>query len=189
EFLENFLFATARNTGAAVEDFYFGAGQGAFAAGGFDDDFLFAVRIFFGVGKEIDDDLRDGVGVGADRQLAGCQVAFQLETGVFEVRPVGFGSFADDVHEIGIAEIIFLFAAFQAGEIEDVVDEAREAGGFGGDDLQIGALFGGVGDAIFRQQFGEHADGSERRFQFVRNVADEIGFLAGERELTIEIFH
>ena len=59
----------------------------------------------------------------------------------------------------------------------------REAGGFGGDDVEIGTLFGGIVDAAFGEQFGEHADRGERSFQFVRDIADEIGFLARERQV------
>ena len=44
----------------------------------------------------------------------------------------------------------------------------------------------GVGDAAFGEQFGKHADGRERRFQFVRDVADEIGFLPRELQFGVQ---
>ena len=50
-------------------------------------------------------------------------------------------------------EMIFLFTAFDAGEIENVVDKAAESGGFGGDDAEIRALFNRIRDATFRKQF------------------------------------
>ena len=43
--------------------------------------------------------------------------------------------------------------------------------------------------AVFGQHFGEHPDGSKRGLQFVRDVADEVGLLAREPELAVEIGH
>ena len=89
--------------------------------------------------------------------------------------------------KVACLEMVFLFAALDAGEIEDVVDETGEAGGFGGDDAEIGTLFDWIVDAAFGEQFREHADRGERSFQFVRDVADEIGFLPREGQLTIQV--
>ena len=58
--------------------------------------------------------------------------------------------------------------------------------GLGGDDVQIGALLGGVGHAPLGEQFGKHADGRERRLQFVRDVADEIGFLPRQFQFGVQ---
>src|SRR5262249_2931983 len=83
--------------------------------------------------------------------------------------------------------MVLLFATLDAGEIEHVVNEAAETSGFSGDDAEIRALLDRVIHAPLGEQFREHANRSERGFQFVGNVADEIGFLASESQLTVEI--
>ena len=80
------------------------------------------------------------------------------------MRAKGLFDAANHRGQIARLEIVFLFAALHAGEIEDVVDEPREPSGLGGDDVQIRALLGGVGDALFGEQFGKHTDRSQRRF-------------------------
>src|SRR5439155_7333078 len=113
------------------------------------------------------------------------QFAVELEAVGFEVRTIGLGGVAQETVQIAGLEVVFLLATLDASEIEDIVDEAAETSGFGGDDAEIRTLFEGIVDATFGEQFGEHPDGSERSFQFVGNVADKIGFLASESELTI----
>jgi len=100
---------------------------------------------------------------------------------------IGVGGVANQGGEITFLELVFLLAPFQPCEIQDVIDEPSEAGGFGGDDGQVRTLFGRVGDPPLGQQFGEHADRRERGLQLVRDVADEVGLLAGQSELAVQV--
>ena len=102
------------------------------------------------------------------------------------MRTEGLFDAANHRGQIARLEVVFLLAALHAREIEDVVDEPREPPGLGGDDLQIRALLRGVGNAAFGEQFGKHADGRERRLQFVRDIADEIGLLPGELQFRVQ---
>ena len=85
--------------------------------------------------------------------------------------------------DIGRAHVVGFALFFEAGEIEDIVDEAGEAFAFPRDDAEVAGTFFGVADAVVGEEFGEHADRGERGFELVGNVRDEIGFLAREVEL------
>ena len=110
-----------------------------------------------------------------------------MEPAVFEVRTIGPGRLANDVYEVSVVNVVFLLATFHAGKVEDVVDEPGQTSGFGGDDMEVRTLLIRVRDALVGEQFGEHADGSQGRFELVRDVAHEISFLAGQRELAVEV--
>ena len=104
----------------------------------------------------------------------------------FQMRAEGLRGAADHPGQVARLEVVFLLAAFHAREIQHVVDEPGEPRGLGGDDVQVGTLLGRVGHAALGEQFGEHADGRERRLQFVRDVADEIGFLPRQFQFGIQ---
>ena len=158
----------------------FRARQRTVAAANVQTDFLLTVGILLRIRQKIDDDLRHRIAVGVNGQAEAGQLALELESIVFQVRAIGLSGVARDRNEIAIAQVVFLFAAFHAREIEHVIDQPRQSCGLGGDDLKIRTLLGGVRHAAFGQQFGKHANRSERSFQFVRDVADEIGFLTGK---------
>ena len=68
----------------------------------------------------------------------------------------------------------FQFSRFDAGEFEEIVGEAGETHGVIADDFQEAAIVFGIVQRACEQCFGEALDGGERRFEFVRNVGDEI---------------
>ena len=98
-------------------------------------DFLAAVGILFGVGQQIDDDLRQRVGIAAHWNRRGRQFAGELESGGLEMRTKRFRRGADHFRQIARLEIVFFLAAFHAREIEHVVDEPRQPRGLGRDDV------------------------------------------------------
>ena len=120
------------------------------------------------------------IGPGGKSQL-------EFEPTIFEMWPVCFGGIADDLDQVASPEVVFLLASFHSGEVEHVIDEPSEARSFGGDDIEIRTLLGRIDDAAFGEQFGEHADRSQRSLEFVGNVADKIGFLPGRVQLPVEI--
>jgi len=83
--------------------------------------------------------------------------------------------------------MILLFAPLQAGEVENIVNEPGQPRGFRRDDVEKVPLTLGVVHAAFGQQFRKHANRGQRGFKLVRDVADEIGLLAREGELALEI--
>lgn len=54
--------------------------------------------------------------------------------------------------------------AFQAGEIEDIIDQSGEAFGFDHDDAEVLGMLCQRGSAFIVHEFGEHANGGERGF-------------------------
>src|SRR5207248_10219233 len=91
--------------------------------------------------------------------------------------------------EITWRESILLLSSLNSGEIQHVVNEPCEPSRFGGDNSQVltPALF--VVEPSFGEQFGKHADRRQRCFQFMRNIAHEIRFLARQRELALQVRH
>jgi hypothetical protein len=155
---EDFFFAAPGHAEAAVENFDLEVGQGSRLLIEADGYFFAAVRIFFGILEEIDDDLGESVAVAIDEDRDFRKLAVELKAVGFEVRTIGFSRFAHEVSEVASLEVVFLLAAFEAGEIEDIVNETAEASGFGGDDAEIRALLDRIIDAAVGEQFGEHAD-------------------------------
>ena len=93
------------------------------------------------------------VAIAIDEQGRPGQIALELESVRFEVRAIGFHRFLHDTGQVALCEIVFLFAPFNAREVQHVIDQAREAGGFGGNNIEIRALFFLVEDAAVGEQF------------------------------------
>ena len=67
-------------------------------------------------------------------------------------------------------------ALVDAREVEDVLDQRREAAAFLHDEPEIVGLFLRSGDFPAVEALGHEAHGGDRRAQLVRNAGDEIGF-------------
>jgi len=88
--------------------------------------------ILLRVRQQVDDDLRQRIGIATHGNRRVGQLAIELESVGFEMRPEIFRRRADDFRQVARLEVVFLLAALHAREIEDVVDKPREPRGFGG---------------------------------------------------------
>ena len=146
-----------------------------------------AIGVFLRIREQVHHDLSQRVPVAVDRQGRVGQLTVEPEPISLEMRAVGFGCLARDGGNVACLEVVFLLATFDASEIKDVVDQPGQTRRLRRDDGEIRALFGAVRDSALSQQFREHTNGSQRRLQLMRNVANEIGFLPRQRELAIQI--
>ena len=135
--LEDFLFAALRHAKPAVKHAHFHVRQRLGLATRFHAHGLPIVGVFLGVRQEVHNDLSQRVAVAIDEQRRPGHIAFELESVRFEVRAIGLHRFLHDTLQVALCEIVFLFAPFDAREVEHVIDQASEAGGFGGNNIQI----------------------------------------------------
>ena len=182
--LENLFLAGCRHAEATVEHAQLGA---VAIRRQFNFDLLALAGILLAVGEQVDEHLGQRVAVAANRDGDGGKHRLEREARGLQVRAVGFNGLARERRQIARNKIVFLLASLDAREVEDIVDEPGESGGLGRDDPQEMAPLGVVLHAVFGEHLGEHADGRERRFEFVRDVADEVGLLPRERQLPAQI--
>ena len=84
--LENFCAATVGHAHAAVYHFHFDVRQRAVARLHAQRDFFLFVRIFFGIGEQVHDHLRDGIAIRINRQRLFRQLTGEAEAICFEMR-------------------------------------------------------------------------------------------------------
>ena len=133
--------------------------------------------------------MSEGVAIAFEHDWLVGQFGFEFESVCFQMRAIGLAGFLHHRSQIEISEVIVLIPPLHSSAIEHIVNQARQAGGLGGDNLEEMALPARVRRFVFGQQFGKHADRGERRLQFVRDVADEIRLLAGQSQLTFHVGH
>ena len=121
KFLKHFFLAAARHARTAIQHLDFGVRQRRLLLRHLQRDFLPAVGIFFRVRKKIDDDLRQRIGIAANGNRRGGQVAIELESTRFQMRTKRFGRGADNVRQVARLEVVFLFAAFHARKIKTLL--------------------------------------------------------------------
>ncbi len=137
-------------------------------------------RVFDGVGDKIQGGLIDHVAVGFDGEEDGSEL---IDEGDLFFAGGGHGDLEHLLEDAVEGDGLFDnagHAGLDAADVEDVVDEAREAVGFGLDDVvELGAGFV-VGGFAVHEQFRVGLDAGKRGAQFVRDVGDEVGFHLGD---------
>src|SRR2546422_6471522 len=158
ELFENLFRTLPGHAHSAIFDFDLHVRQGTVLPGNFQSDFLAAVRVFFRIREQVDNDLCQRVVISVYQNLQFGDLAFDLKSVGFELRTITLKRLTNDLDEITFFELIFLFATVHAGKIENVVYKPSETGRFRRDDVEIGALAFRIGDAAFREQFRKHTN-------------------------------
>ena len=122
----------------------------------------------------------DGFAVDVDRRNIARDIFFEGETVLFDLEAVRIQRGANEFGEIGFLELVFLAAGFDAGEIENIVDERGETFAFFANDAEVFLIFFFCGEAAELEGLRIETDQREGRAQFVRDIGDEIGFEARE---------
>ncbi len=114
-------------------------------------------------------------------------VAEHLEVHVdaLALHPVaeGLDGTAHDRLEVAPGEGVGLLASLEGGEVEHVLDQAREALGLPQDDLEVLLPFLLGSHAVGQQELAEHPHHRERRLQLVADVGDEVALQLGQPPL------
>lgn len=136
-----------------------------------------------GVVDQVDQDLRDGlgVGVGFDRGIG--ELDFEGDVAFLGGGLKGLDDGADCLGKVDGDAVDFRSPATEAGMPEDVVDEQTQSAGFAEDEtvvfLAAGVVFVGEVDEFL----GKQTHGGEGGAQFVGDGRDEFGLL--KRELPL----
>ena len=165
---EDSLAGGRGNTGAIVGEsdenllgLLLGAEAGDFTVSG----------VFFDVGEQISENLLTGVGVGEDLRRVG-KIGFDFYPRFVEGGdPVG-ENVVEGLVEVERLEVELELLAFRTSEGEDVVDEAREAAGLGGDDVELLGC-GFIGGERLGGELAVEADVGEGSFEFVADLIDK----------------
>ena len=89
---------------------------------------------------------------------------------------IHFDSSRHDLVKSSRGKLVRGFASFDLRKVENVFDERSEPFAFADDDLQIlPALFVGR-NAVGQKNLAKHSHKRERRFEFMRDVGDEVAF-------------
>ena len=129
---EDFFFAPSRHPAAAVENF---DARHHPVRRESNIHLLFFRTVFFGVGKEIDEDLRQRVTVAIHKERLARKIAPQAKTAGFEMGAIRFACFSRQSGNVDLLEMILLLPAFEAGEVENIIDEPGQPRGFRSDDV------------------------------------------------------
>jgi hypothetical protein len=139
------------------------------------DDFSVFGGVFPGVGDEVGKDVFDALDVHGNCRERGIRFAVELET-------AGFHQFLERLNRVTKQNIRgrgfpvqTSVALFEAGEIEQVIQDAKEAFGVfagGGDQVELFWIEGS--DSVLEQQMQDHADGGEGGIDFVADGCDEV---------------
>jgi hypothetical protein len=187
EGLENAGAVFGGDAGAVVGD---GEGQGGWggAEATGDEDVGMGGGMLDGIVDEVDEGLLDGFAVedGFEGGDGGGRIEFEGDLAVVGVGAHEGEGVVEEGGEVGGLEGVLFAALVDAGEVEDVLDETREAAAFLTDEAVVGVAFGGVGDAVALEALGEEADGGDGGAEFMGGGRDEIGAEFVEAELTGE---
>jgi len=142
--------------------------------------------VFDGVVDEIDEQLLDSGSIPGRLRgglLRGGQNGFEANLG-----EVGAGSHdsdgvGDQTYGVEGFELVFFAGLFDAGVVEDVLDEAGESAAFLNDQAEEFLLLLWVGCDALLETLGEQADGGDGGAEFVGDTGDEPGLHFGELEL------
>jgi hypothetical protein len=107
------------------------------------------------------------------------------EAFALQARAKGLQNVTHDIRHVVLFQLVERATRFDSREIEDVVDQLREAPPLRLDVLAVLADLGRVVHATEAHQFAEDADRTERRAQFVRHVGDEIALDLRELHLAV----
>jgi hypothetical protein len=131
--------------------------------------------VFPGVGDEVGKDVFDALDVHGNCRERGIRFAVELET-------AGFHQFLERLNRVTKQNIRgrgfpvqTSVALFEAGEIEQVIQDAKEAFGVfagGGDQVEVFWIEGS--DSVLEQQMQDHADAGEGGLDFVADGCDEV---------------
>ncbi len=161
----------ARDAGAAVGD---PQPRHAILARCTDPHFLAGGAVLHGVVEQVEQHLAHRAGVGRDDEVFGHGCG-QGDAAGRRQRRKAVDDFLHQRRQGGWLRRDMRCPPFRAREVQQVLDEVRQAARFLVDDRQGAApLFFGT-DAAERQGLGEHADLRERRAQLVRDAGDEVG--------------
>src|SRR5277367_2731357 len=169
-------FEDAFGIGEGDADAGIGDGDDGFARGGGGGDGDVSARrsVLDGVIEEILQHVAEQGGIAAHGgQLRG-DGDLQSDFLAIGFEQSGFGAGFDEFEQADGGEFQFHFSGFDAGELEQVVGEAREAHGVIADDFQEAAIVFGIVEGAGEKSFGETLDGGERRLEFVGDVGDEV---------------
>ncbi len=171
-----------RKTDAGVGDFHVQPQPVRGFIGEFFDaqDHLAGMGEFDGVAKQVDDDLPQTPGISA--QAAGHVVLDQVgerePLGVRLLREQGDGFF-DAIAQIEFDILQLQLAGLDFGEIQQIVDQGKQAAGRGFDDVDVTALL--PGQIRFKHQVAHSDDAVNRSAQLVTHLGEEIALgLAGK---------
>ena len=136
---------------------------------------------------EVHQYLHDGVAVHHQRDVLDVGIGRygELEALLLDVLAVGRDKVVEHSLRPVAAQLHVPAVAVELGEIQHVLDESREALRLACDLVVVLLALLLVGHPGVLQKFRVHADGGQRRLEFVTYRRDEILALGGERELAL----
>ena len=142
--------------------------------GGGDGDVAARRSVLDGVVEQILQHVAEESGIAANGGKLRRDGDFQSDFLAVGFQQSGFGAGFDEFEQADGGKFQFQFSGFDAGEFQEIVGEARQAHGMIANDFQEAAIVFGIVESASEQRFGKSLDGGERRFEFVRDVGDEI---------------
>ena len=139
---------------------------------------------------QVHENLHDGVAVHHQRDVLDVGIGRygELEALLFHVLAVGCDKVVEHALRAFPAELHVPAVAVQLGEVQHVLDEAREAFGFACNLVVILLSLVFVGHPGVLQELCVHADGGKRSFKFVTDCRDEVLALGCKSELALREF-
>src|SRR5262249_15408328 len=131
-------------------------------------------RVLYRVVHQVEEEEGHRVLIEANRWQIGLDVDIELHALAVEPVAVHVEAARQHLGEIPDLEIVGDLAALDLGEVEDVVDEVRQALALARDDLGVLPRRLGALGAAGGEQLAEHADERQRRLELVRDVGDEV---------------
>src|ERR1700751_372926 len=135
---EDFVLFGGGDADAAIANFKLHAPVGAVQA---DADELLVLGIFQGIVYEIEQGARNRFAVDVYRRNVAGDIFFEGKTVLLDLEAVRLQGAAHQFGQIRLLEVVFLAAGFDAGEIENIVDERAQAFAFFADDAEIFLVF------------------------------------------------
>ena len=88
--------------------------------------------------------------------------------------------------QVGGLEVVLLAALLDAREVQDVLDQGREAAAFLDDEAEVFALLGGLGNFAPFEALGHQADRGDGGAQLVGDAGDEVALQLVQAQLAPE---
>ena len=126
------------------------------------------------VGQQVQQHLQNAVGVGLEHGRLVGQLHLHLGRALAEHFGRGRHRALHQCAHVHGGHMPFGVTRFDLGHVQHLVDQARQALGFGHDDAHELLALGLRHASVVLHEFGQRADGGERRAQFVRHRRHEV---------------
>ncbi len=154
ELLENLLLLLMRNADALVHHFQL---HRAVVAIKIHADKLSVLRILERVVHQIQQRTRHGLAIHPHRRHF-VDLFFKLKTALLQLVAIGVQRVVHQFAHVGLAEVVFLAAGLDAGEIQDVVDERGQAFALFANDAVVLLIFFRTGEPAHLERLGIQAE-------------------------------